>query len=101
MPEYYCFGIELEMVATPRNDSQATRFMREAGRDNLKYHLKYYDELATAMRLEGLEAIAVPRSRAPPRGWRGWHITSDGSILEDEDGEVLQPPIGMIPSSPL
>nr|OQO25809.1 hypothetical protein B0A51_06221 [Rachicladosporium sp. CCFEE 5018] len=74
MAGFYCFGIELEMVATPRDASQAARYMRDAGTDDLKYHLEYYDEL-------------------PPKGWQGWFITSDSSILKDEHDELRRPPI--------
>ncbi|OQO07837.1 hypothetical protein B0A48_06628 [Cryoendolithus antarcticus] len=74
MAGFYCFGIELEMVATPRDASEAARYMRDAGTDDLKYHLEYYDEL-------------------PPKGWQGWFITSDSSNLKDEHDELWRPPI--------
>lgn len=95
METWYNFGIEIEMIATPHKTRDFRDYQNESAElVFLQYYISYYKRLARAMTRRGLEAEARgPDSNQARPGLRGWFVTWDSSV-KNEDGSKPKPPHG-------
>jgi hypothetical protein len=92
MAAYYNFGIELEMIVTPHKPRDSQNY--QIGTGPMEYNISYFKRLASALTTRGLQAKArSSNTMHPPPGLRGWFITSDASVI-DENGSTPKPPRG-------
>ena len=83
MEDHYSFGIEIEMIARPREAHTPLE------------PPKYYEQFAIALKARGVNARsddlrAAYRKRTEEYS-RGWWITRDGSVASTADASTFLP----------